>query len=158
MSTTTTEQANPKAIIYTLNKCIEVCTDSEKGHAMAAADARAPALKILLQEKAKERVDFVLELQAAIQKLGAIPKNEGTVKGAVRRGWMEARLALESRTDRVIIEEWTHAEQAALKGYERAFVQTPIDSLPKEVRMMVQRQYAAIEASLGDARRRLALH
>ncbi len=156
MNTPTTLHSDQKAIIKTLNRCIEICTDGEKSYAISAADARAPALKSLFQGKAKERADFVLALQAAIAKLGGFPENEGTVKGMLRRSLMEARLVLESRSDRVIIEEWARSEHAALNDYANSLLHAPRDAMPEEVRAMTQRQYATIESSLDEARSYLA--
>ncbi len=157
MSTTTTQQAEPKHIVFVLNKCIEICMDGEKGYAAAGADVRNPSLKALLQQKSKERSDFVVALQSAIQKLGAFAENEGTAKGTAHRGWMDVRLALEGRNDRVIVEEWARGEEAALKAYQKAMVRAPLDTLPNDLRTLVQGQYAAIQAGLDEARRQLTM-
>jgi uncharacterized protein (TIGR02284 family) len=156
MSTPATHFAAPRELVYLLNKCIEICTDGEKGYAAAAADVRDPALKSLFQQKSLERADFVQALQAAISKLGAFPENEGTAKGTAHRGWIDVRLALEGHKDRVIVEEWGRGEEGALNAYDKALSRTTLGALPAEIRSMIQAQYAAIHGGVEEARRRLA--
>ena len=155
MSTTSTQQTDPRDIIGALNKCIEICTDGEKGYAAAAADVRAPDLKALFQAKSKERADFVLALQAALQKLGAFSENEGTARGTAHRGWVGARLALEGRKDRVVVEECARGEQMALKAFEKALMRAPLVTLPQDLRTMLQHQYTAIKTGLEVVRQHL---
>ena len=131
MSTTTTKQAEAQNIVFVLNKCIETSMDGEKGYAAAAADVRDPSLKSLLQQKSKERADFVRDLQSAIQKLGAFAENEGTARGTAHRGWMDVRLALGGRNDRVIVEEWAR-ECVADDGQQIDY------SIPRGVHINVQ--------------------
>ena len=157
MTTTTTQHTNAKAIIYALNTFIETCTDGEKGYGVAAADVREPWLKTLFERKSMERADFVVDLQFAIQKLGASPENEGTAKGAAHRAWIDARVVLEGRTDRAIVEECSRGEQAAVKAYEKAFLRAPLETMPSDVRNMIQLQYEAIQASFEEIRRQLVL-
>ena len=157
MSSLTIQQAESGHVVFVLNTCIEVCMDREKGYAAAAADVRQPSLKAILHQKSKERAGFVLALQSAIQKLGAFAENEGTARGTAHRGWMDVRLALGGRNDRVIVEEWARGEQAALKAYEAAIVREPLGTLPKDVRALVQEQYAAIQAGFDEARRQVAM-
>ncbi len=156
MSTTTAVPAKPNDIVQVLNQCIATCIDGEKGYEKASAGVHDPALKASFQERAKERMAFVIELQAAIRKLGAAPEGEGTTKGAIHRGWMDVRRAIASRGDRSIVREWARGELAALQGYHSAFRHTPIESLPHDLRNLLQEQYRAIRMGLDDARRRLA--
>src|SRR5262249_20849408 len=146
-----------REIVRALNHCIEICTDGEKGYAAAAADVRAPALKASFQEKAKQRADFVLELQAVIQQLGGYPENEGTARGTVHRGWIDLRLAVEGREDHLLLEECVRGETAAIEAFKKAIQRTPLDTLPRDLRSLVQRQYSTIQASLEEARQKLAM-
>ena len=155
MSTPIVEHPRPEDIVIALNECIETCIDGEKGYAIAAADARDPGLRTVFQRRSKERADFVLALQAAIQALGSFAENEGTARAPLHRGWIDLRLALEGRTDRVILEECRRGEQAALNAYEKALRRAPLATLPQELRKLVQEQYASIEAALEDTKTRL---
>ncbi|MFO0662904.1 MAG: PA2169 family four-helix-bundle protein [Polyangiaceae bacterium] len=156
MSTTTERRAESKDIIFALNTCIETNIDGEKGLSAAAADARAPELKDYLLLRAEERAGFVRELQSAIQQLDAFAENQGTARGIVHRGFTDIRLALEGHKDNVVVQEWIRGEKAALTGYERALRHAPLDTLPIQLRAMIQRQHAAIQTALGDAYAALA--
>ena len=157
MFTIPARHVEPREVARALNRCIEIFTDGEKGYAAAAADVRAPGLKAAFQEKAAERAAFVQELQAEVQKLGAYPENEGTATGTAHRGWVDLRLALEGRSDRIVVEECVRGEAAALDAFEKALGRTQLDVLPDELRALVHRQYAAILLGLDQARQRLAL-
>jgi uncharacterized protein (TIGR02284 family) len=147
----------PRQVAIALNDCIEICTDGEKGYAIAAADVRHPGLKMLFQERSKERAEFVVALQAVLWRLGAYAENQGTAQGAARRGWMDVRLALEGQKDRIIVEEWVRGEQAAVNGFRKVFTRTPLDTFHSDVRRMLAGQYAAMQTGLGLARRQLTV-
>ena len=157
MSTTTQEHEseNTKELVRALNKCIETCTDAEKGYGAAAADVRAPDLKSAFLDYAQQRGAFVLALQRAIQKLGASPENEGTLRGSLHRGWMTARRIVEGRNDHAIVESCVFGEQTTLHAYEAAdrAVHHPV---PEEIRVLVREQYAAIQRAHADLQARLA--
>lgn len=141
-----------------LNTCIETCTDGEKGYASAAADVRDAALKAIFHAYSMQRADFVLALQAAIEKLGAIPVSEGTLRGAAHRGFMGVRMAIEGRPDSAIIGECERGERAALSAYDHACERTPLDQIPKDIRATLIDQRAAIKVAHDDILRRLAQH
>ena len=157
-TTTTTRPTETKNILQALNACIETCTDGEKGYATAAADVRAPALKALFQEKSRERAVFVLDLQRAIEKLGGFAENQGTAKGTIHRGLLGVRLAMEGRTDDVVIEECLRGERAAADAYRRAFKTVPIDTLPHDIRKIVQTQLTTLTGNVDAVGRLLATH
>lgn len=158
MSTATepkeSENTNTKELVRALNRCIECCTDGEKGYGVAAADVRAPELKALLEKYEHQRAGFVLALQAAVRQLGAFPENEGSFGGALHRGWMNYRRLVEGRNDRTILEGCVEGEQAAVRAYEAAD-RAVFGTVPNDLRALVQDQYAAIQAALADLRARL---
>jgi uncharacterized protein (TIGR02284 family) len=145
-----------RAIVKTLNTCIETCTDGEKGYAAAAADVRDPTLKALFSSYEKQRADFVRELQTAIDQLGAFAENEGTVKGTAHRGFVGARLAIEGRHDSVLLAECERGERGAIAAYDRAFSKTPLDEMPAGIQTMLMEQRAAMKVAHDDVLRRLA--
>jgi uncharacterized protein (TIGR02284 family) len=162
MLTPTTESLTPK-IIRTLNTCIEVCIDGEKGYAIAAANVRDETLKALFHKYAEQREDFVRALQRAIDNLGGYAENEGSTKGTLHRGLSGARIALEGRTDEVILGECERGELGALAAYDRAFAKVSLDAMPPNVRSLLIEQRAAIQSAYDDItrediRRRFAHH
>ncbi len=158
MTTAETQNVGPKEVIYLLNKCIEVCIDSEKGYAVAAADVRDRVFKAAFLDKAQARSEFVVELQRTIAQIGALPENHGTAAGTVHRGWMGFRQAMEGRSDRLILEECARGEQQALAAYQHAVARTPLKSLPPEVSALLNNQIAAIELDLQQLRQQLNVH
>lgn len=147
----TTEKSR-RAIITALNRCIEINTDAEKGYALAAADVRDTTLKTLLLARVKERADFVLALQKAIEQLGGTPENEGSVKGAIHRGFMSFDRVVEGRSDQHVVEHCIRGETAALEGYEEALRRVFFHRLSPALKEMVESQYSSIKRSLAYLR------
>jgi uncharacterized protein (TIGR02284 family) len=148
---------NTKQIVRALNRCVEVCTDAEKGFRSAAANVRTPELKGLLLKYAQQRSSFVVALQGAIGKLGGFAEDHGTLRGSLRRGWLSYRRLFEGKKDRVTLDACVHGEEASLRTYEaedrRVFL-----TVPDDVRALVQQQYVAMTSARADLRDRLALH
>jgi uncharacterized protein (TIGR02284 family) len=155
MSTQASEVPATGKVIEMLNRLIQTCTDGEKGYAIAAADVREPNLKGLLFGYAKQRADFVAELQDAIAARGSLPENEGTARGTLHRGWVDVRLAVEGRTDAAVLEECLRGENAAKKSYEAAIASLSLDLLPSDVRRIVALQYTAVVQAGGEIAQRL---
>lgn len=149
------ENATTRAVVTVLNGCIETCTDGEKGYASAAADVRDVGLKAYFQRKAEERADFVLALQEAVGKLSAVPENEGSVAGALHRGLVGARKALEGRSDHLLLEECLRGELAAHEAYTKAIASACLDAESSTIRALLVHQHDALERSVAELRRRL---
>jgi uncharacterized protein (TIGR02284 family) len=145
-----------KRLVHALNMCIETCTDAEKGYAGAAADVRDPELKRLFQLRSSERADLVMALQTSVQKLGAFPENQGTLKGSLHNGWVNVRKAVEGRNDRMITEECERGEVAALERYQEASRHFSIDAMPTDVRVMFLEQAGSIQSALDALKHRFA--
>jgi uncharacterized protein (TIGR02284 family) len=141
-----------RPVIKALNRLVEACTDAEKGYANAAANVRDPAMKSLFLRRAQQRMDFVVELQRTITTLGAGPENEGTIRGTLHRGATEARLALEGRSDRIVLEECIRGEKNARDVYEKALVATAADA---HLRSLVTHQLGFVNEAISDLERRL---
>ncbi len=156
MSEAALRHEEPSQIVAALNQCIEACVDGEKGYANASADVRDPVLKSLFFECARQRAGFVHALQDTIVSLGGLPENHGTVRGAVHRNWTSVRLGLEGRDDRIVLEECIRGEGAALGVYEEALAALHRVEMPAAaVRTLVVEQYAAIQRTKDEIRRRL---
>lgn len=150
-----TENAR-RQVIEALNDCIEINTDAEKGYALAAADVRDPTLKARFLSRVKERANFVAELQKAVHQMGATPENEGSVKGALHRGFMAMLRVAAGRSDRRIVEGCIHGETAALAAYEAALKHVYFHRLTDDLKALVESQYSTIKRSLEDLRERTA--
>jgi uncharacterized protein (TIGR02284 family) len=141
-----------RPVVKALNRLVEACTDAEKGYANAAANVRDPAMKTLFLRRAQQRMDFVVELQRTISTLGAGPENEGTIRGTLHRGVTEARLALEGRSDRIVIEECLRGEKNAQGVYEKALGAVGDDA---HLRSLVTHQLGFVNEAITDLERRL---
>lgn len=155
-STTLPATDGMRRAIRALNACIEISTDGEKGYASAAADVRDRVLKALFMQYAKQRAEFVIALQDAIHLLGGSPENEGTLRGALHRGFLDARRALEGKGDRLVLIECERGERAALVAYERAFREVTLGGGSPSVLHLLGEQTAAIKGAHDVVLNRLA--
>lgn len=158
MSSDETDSRSTRAAVTVLNGCIETCTDGEKGYATAAADVRDVGLKSYFQGKSEERADFVVALQEAISALSAVPENEGSTAGALHRGFVGIRKALEGRSDALVLEECLRGEKAALAAYEKAIAHASLDVASSTLRALLVHQRDAITRSVAELQHRLGGH
>ncbi len=150
-----TQVATLRDIVFALNQCIETCTDAERGYATASADVRNIELKRLFHDRSRQRTEFAIALQAMIASLGASPENQGTLKGAAHRAWIEVRRALDGKNDNLIVEECLRGEAASLDTYKQALKRAPLEDMPRSARDLVSSQVKAIESSRDDLERLL---
>jgi|SRR5581483_9532129 len=150
------DQALPTTRVVTLlNQCIEGAIDGEKMYAIASADVRDPSLKELFLRWAKDRADFVVTMQRAVQRYGAFPLNEGTARGAAHRGWsVIVRTAL-GPNDKLIVEQCERGERLSFRTYADAIRNPAFQLAPPELRSVIERQYDTCHAALGELRRRV---
>ena len=144
-------------IVLSLNKCIEACVDAQRTYGVAAVEARDPSLKTAFQHRADERARFVIALQAFVSKLGAFPENQGTLRGALRRRWMEIEQAVEpAHDDNRVLSDLLREERAALETYTHEVSDNLVDQLPEDARVMLREQRGAMQADFEDLARHLA--
>jgi uncharacterized protein (TIGR02284 family) len=155
MQTIDIEKAQFQKTIRALNRCVEACTDGEKGYGMAAADVRDPTLKSVFRSYEQQRADFVAALQKEIDGLGASHENQGTARGTLHRGWTGTRLAIEGRKDDVIVDECMRGEKFCLRTYDAIF-RANEKALPDQVRSLLMHQRESIASALEDMKNRLA--
>ncbi|MGY8525442.1 PA2169 family four-helix-bundle protein [Paracidovorax citrulli] len=127
--------------ISVLNDLIEVSRDGEQGFLKSAEDATNPELKELFTKRAAEINTAIRELQSQVIALGGRPEEDGSVAGALHRGWVSLRSAVADRTDTAILEECERGEDVAKKKYADALQN---DDLSFEVRALVERQYQGV--------------
>ncbi len=146
-----------RRLVASLNRCIETCIDAERAYGVAAAIARGPELKAWFQSKADERERFVVELQRAVDDLGAFPENEGSLKGAARRHFMNLARAVEpTHDDHRVIADLLREERAALETYDEAVPEGGTDRMKPDLRVMIREQRAAIRLAQDELSRSTA--
>jgi uncharacterized protein (TIGR02284 family) len=154
----TSEVSQPiSRLITLLNQCIEASVDGEKMYAIAAADVRDPSLKDLFLRWSRDRAEFVVNLQRAVQRYGAFPLNEGSARGAAHRGWSALVRAARGPNDRIVIEQCERGDRLALRALADAIRSPAFQLAPVELRSMIEREYDTCHAALGELRRRVSV-
>ena len=136
-----------RELTATLNHLIETCKDVEKGYRDTASDIHDSELKSLFGKYSHERAQFSRALQQAVRQAGGFAKTNGTVGGALRRGWLELKSTLDGGDERLMLTECAHNEDVGKANYEAALRRT----LPAAVKRLLEHQYAAI----ADAQREM---
>jgi uncharacterized protein (TIGR02284 family) len=134
--------ADAKEVIATLNELIETSRDGEKGFALAAKDAKDPALTGVFVEGERSCHIAADELQDMVLQMGGSPDRSGSVKGAVHRGWVSMKAAASPRDAKAVLEECERGEDYAETKYAEALKH----DLPDDVLRIVERQYRGVVA------------
>ncbi len=127
-------------VIDTLNDLIEIARDGQKGFQQAAEKIDSPDTKTFFLEQSRQRAHFVGELQTLVHGLGDEPDNEGSISGAMHRGWLNLKTAL-GGGDHAILNEVETGEDVAVRAYQKALNKT----LPADVREIIQRQAYSVK-------------
>jgi len=134
---------NDKAISC-LNNLIETCKDGQDGFKTAAEGVEKSELKTLFYEFSQQRSTFVGELQNEVRRLGGDPQKTGSVAASLHRGWIDIKSAVTGKDDKAVVAECERGEDSAVSNYKDALAD---QSLPADVRTVVERQYAAVQAA-----------
>ena len=105
---------------WTLNRLIATCRDGEHGFRYAANHVRDSTVKALFLEIASQREQFAADILAHAQRLGGATEPDGSLAGALHRGWMTLKDAVGAHDDAAIIREAERGERSALAAYEDA--------------------------------------
>ncbi len=131
--------------IGTLNDLIQTLKDGQEGYNAAAHDVESPDLKQVFLEYSLQRSGFAGELQALVVSLGEPkPQAEGSVAGALHRGWIDLKSALSTRDAHAILAECERGEDSAVASYRKALDDA---DLPGNLRGTLQTQFTAIKAA-----------
>ena len=134
-------------VIGTLNDLIAVCRDGEEGFAACASRAASVELEALLKNRIAECSRAAKQLQALVGELGGTPDANGSVLGAVHRGWVSVRSSLSPSGDLAVLAECERGEQSALESYRDALTRdlpAPVRSLLKAHLQGVQRNHEMV--------------
>src|SRR6266849_3017852 len=124
-----------------LNQLIHVCKDGEQGYHTAAGHVSNSQMETVFSEYAKERGQFVRQLQAEVERLGGTAADSGTLTAAMHRGWIDLKSALSGGDAGAIVAACETGEDAAQAAFERV-----VDSdVTGETRSLVEKQFRKIE-------------
>jgi uncharacterized protein (TIGR02284 family) len=128
---------------WTLNRLIATCRDGERGFRYAANHVRNSTVKALFLDIANQREQFAADILPHAQRLGGASEADGSLAGALHRGWMTIKDAVAGQDDAAIIREADRGERSALAAYEDA-----LDGmLPPGTRDLIERQCAGVRHS-----------
>jgi uncharacterized protein (TIGR02284 family) len=83
------------------------------------------------------------ELQGEVLRLGGDPDTQGSISGAVHRGWLNIKSAITGKDAVAVLNECERGEDVAVQSYQDALDQ----DLPADVRNLVERQYHGVLAN-----------
>lgn len=126
--------------VSTLNELIASCKDSENGFRTAAEGVKNSQLKTLFSTYARQRTQFVTELQEEVLRLGDDPEKSSSIAATLHRSWMNIRAAVSSGDEEAMIAEAERGEDAAVRLYRDALHR----GLNEEVGALIERQYRQI--------------
>ncbi|WP_158898918.1 PA2169 family four-helix-bundle protein [Burkholderia sp. L27(2015)] len=129
--------------IKTLNRLIEVSRDGELGFVASAKDVSDPELAAVLRARAQECREALRDLQELVRMLGSEPRAEGSLTGALHRGWGSwdsAKAAAVQHRNHAILVECEKGEDHARKVYGAALK----EKLSPQVYALVAAQYQGV--------------
>lgn len=136
-------------VVDTLNTLIETCKDGEHGFTASAEHVRSASVRQILATRALECREAALELQQLVRQYGGKAEDEGSVTGAMHRGWVSVKGSLAGYSDVAMLEECERGEDAALARYRKALQQ----DLPADTLLVVQRQMNGVQRNHEQIRR-----
>ncbi len=135
-------------VISTLNDLIETSKDGDEGFRQCADTVKNPALKAFFEQKAERCCEAVGQLQQIVREMSGDPEKSSSISGTMHRFWVSIRGSLSTMSDHAILDECERGEDAAKRAYEKALGQ----DLPGDVRRVVERQYAEVNANHARVR------
>ncbi len=103
-----------------LNDLIRTCKEGEEGYRTAADDVQNSELETMFRGYAKQRANFVRELEVEVERLGGKPYESDGLGAALHRGWMNLKASLSGGDAGAIIAACESGEDSALAIYDRA--------------------------------------
>ena len=129
------------AITDVLNDLITVSKDGEAGFNKAAEETTDENLKSTFTKRAKGCTHAIAELQRHVENLGGTPADNGSVLGALHRGWLDIKSAVMDRDAHAILAECERGEDVAKATYAKALKA----DLTANIRELIEKQYAVVK-------------
>jgi uncharacterized protein (TIGR02284 family) len=136
--------------ISLLNDLIETLKDGRTGFKAAADEVDSSSIRTLFHTFILQRSKFAGELQALARSLGeASPETDGSMAGALHRGWIDLKAALTSKDEHAILAECERGEDSAVARYREALAS---EDLPANVREVIAAQFVEIKEAHDQVR------
>lgn len=139
----------------TTKKLIEVLEDGKKGFAEGADKLKAldrPDLAAIFERHAQQRHQFSTELETMAAAYGDDIDEDGSVKGAVHRGWMALKDAIAGSDPDGVLEAAAQGEDHAVDAYDDALKQ----DISPDLRTTVQRQHVDVVRARDEVKAQLS--
>lgn len=124
---------------------VETLRDGEAGYERAADRLRDEdaALAEMLRDFSAQRAGFAAELQTMAAAYGDRVDEDGTVAGALHRGWIALKDAVTGNDTSAVLKAAVTGEDHAISEYEKALE----EDISADLRQVVERQLADIRAA-----------
>ena len=129
--------------VSVLNSLITTTIDSANGFEESANDARSEQFKSMFREYGSERRECVRKLQEEVRRLGGTPEDDGSVKAAAHRTWLNLKDAVTGESDKQIIEEVENGETYIRNKYEEALRD---DRLSVQARSVITEVFGSVRS------------
>jgi uncharacterized protein (TIGR02284 family) len=139
------QDTNTTSVIEAL---LEIVDNGKRGFAKAAEkldEDGNPTLAAEMRELSQQRLRMSNELKAIATAEGARIEddNEGTVPGAIHRGYMELTDALTGDDPHAVLAAAEQGEDHAVSDFEKALG----EDMPASVRSVIERQYGEVRTA-----------
>ena len=125
-----------------LNTLIQTNLDGKAGYEEAAQNVADPVVTNAFEQYSDMRNRFARELSDILENMGATPSTDGSIMGAVHRGWINIKSIFAESGEQAMLEECVRGEDAAITDYE----ETLRLELPNDMRMTIENQLKEIRA------------
>ena len=129
--------------VSVLNSLITTTIDSANGFEEAAKDASNPQFQTMLRDFAADRRQCVTMMQEAVRTMGGEPADDGSLKAAAHRGWLNLKEAISGGSDKKVIEEVENGEDYIKGKFEAAMKD---DQLSPAARSVITEAYGSVRA------------
>jgi uncharacterized protein (TIGR02284 family) len=134
-----------------LEDLIETLEDGRKGFEQAAdriEESGNDALVVDLRRLSRQREEFSVELRTLASRHGFEIDEEGSMAGALHRGWMSLKDALTGDDPKAVLAAAETGEDHAVSEFQDALGK----DLPEDVRAVVQRQAEAVRRAHDEVK------
>jgi len=130
---------------------IQTLEDGKDGFARAAeklADSDQPELSSRMRTFSEQRAAFSAELEQIAAGYGDDIDEDGSVGGAIHRGWMAVKDAISGSDAQGVLDAAEQGEDHAIAEYEDALGK----DISPELRVVIERQFTAVEQAHNEVR------
>lgn len=132
------------SVTTVLNTLVETCRDGQEGFRSAADHVQNAELKSLFSELSEQRGQFMDKLRRIVEENGEAVDGDGSVSGALHRGWINLKSAMTGGDEHAILAECERGEDSAVAEYREALEH---EEFTGSTRVLLQQQYTAVQAA-----------